>query len=546
MLASTRQSAGSYDYIIIGAGTAGCVLANRLTQDRDVSVLLIEAGGKDDYVWIHIPVGYLYCIDNPRTDWRFRTEKEAGLNDRSLIYPRGKVLGGCSSINGMIYMRGQEGDYETWADETGDDRWRWQQVLPVFRQSEDHHAGANNFHGSGGEWRVEKQRLSWEILDAFRNAAEQTGIPKTDDFNRGDNEGCGYFDVNQRNGIRWNTSKAFLKSVKNRHGNLEIMTGCHVQKLLIETTPQGKVCRGIEFTGGGQSWVAHATRETLLCAGAIGSPQLLQLSGIGQPKLLQEHQLPVVVELPGVGENLQDHLQLRMAFKVSGVKTLNTMANSWLGKLKIGLEYALNRSGPMSMAPSQLGLFTRSDSSQKSANIQYHVQPLSLNKFGEPLHPFPAFTASVCNLRPSSRGHVLIASAKSTDAPKIAPNYLSTPEDRKVAADSLALTRRIVSAPALQKYGPEEFLPGTSFQTDEELAFAAGNIGTTIFHPVGTCKMGRAADPMAVVDSELRVKGVGGLRVVDGSVMPQITSGNPNSPIIMIAERAASLIRGQR
>lgn len=546
MLASTRQSAGSYDYIIIGAGTAGCVLANRLTQDRDVSVLLIEAGGKDDYVWIHIPVGYLYCIDNPRTDWRFRTEKEAGLNDRSLIYPRGKVLGGCSSINGMIYMRGQEGDYETWADETGDDRWRWQQVLPVFRQSEDHHAGANNFHGSGGEWRVEKQRLSWEILDAFRNAAEQTGIPKTDDFNRGDNEGCGYFDVNQRNGIRWNTSKAFLKSVKNRHGNLEIMTGCHVQKLLIETTPQGKVCRGIEFTGGGQSWVAHATRETLLCAGAIGSPQLLQLSGIGQPKLLQEHQLPVVVELPGVGENLQDHLQLRMAFKVSGVKTLNTMANSWLGKLKIGLEYALNRSGPMSMAPSQLGLFTRSDASQKSANIQYHVQPLSLNKFGEPLHPFPAFTASVCNLRPSSRGHVLIASAKSTDAPKIAPNYLSTPEDRKVAADSLALTRRIVSAPALQKYGPEEFLPGTSFQTDEELAFAAGNIGTTIFHPVGTCKMGRAADPMAVVDSELRVKGVGGLRVVDGSVMPQITSGNPNSPIIMIAERAASLIRGQR
>ena len=546
MLASTRESAGSYDYIIIGAGTAGCVLANRLTQDRNVSVLLIEAGGKDDYMWIHIPVGYLYCIDNPRTDWRFRTEKEAGLNDRSLIYPRGKVLGGCSSINGMIYMRGQEGDYETWANETGDDRWRWQQVLPVFRQSEDHHAGANNFHGSGGEWRVEKQRLSWEILDAFRNAAEQTGIPKTDDFNRGDNEGCGYFDVNQRNGIRWNTSKAFLKSVKNRHGNLEIMTGGHVQKLLIETTPQGKVCRGIEFTGGGQSWVAHATRETLLCAGAIGSPQLLQLSGMGQPKLLQEHQLPVVAELPGVGENLQDHLQLRMAFKVSGVKTLNTMANSWLGKLKIGLEYALNRSGPMSMAPSQLGLFTRSDPSQKSANIQYHVQPLSLNKFGEPLHPFPAFTASVCNLRPSSRGHVRIASAKSTDAPKIAPNYLSTPEDRKVAADSLALTRRIVSAPALQKYGPEEFLPGTSFQTDEELAFAAGNIGTTIFHPVGTCKMGRATDPMAVVDSELRVKGIGGLRVVDGSVMPQITSGNPNSPIIMIAERAASLIRGQR
>jgi choline dehydrogenase len=419
-------------------------------------------------------------------------------------------------------------------------------VLPIFRQTEDHHAGATSFHGAGGEWRVEKQRLSWEILDAFRNAAEQTGIPKTDDFNRGDNEGCGYFEVNQRNGIRWNTSKAFLKSVKNRHGNLEIMTGGHVERLLIETTAQGKVCRGIEFTGGGQSWVAHAKHETLLCAGAIGSPQLLQLSGIGPAKLLQEHQIPVVAELPGVGENLQDHLQLRMAFKVQGVKTLNTMANSWLGKLQIGLEYALNRSGPMSMAPSQLGLFTRSDPSQKSANIQYHVQPLSLNKFGEPLHPFPAFTASVCNLRPSSRGHVRIASPKSNDAPKISPNYLSTSDDRKVAADSLALTRRIVSAPALQKYGPEEFLPGINFQTDEELAFAAGNIGTTIFHPVGTCKMGRATDPMAVVDSELRIKGVDGLRVVDGSVMPQITSGNPNSPIIMIAERASALIRDQR
>lgn len=546
MQAVSQQTAGSYDYIIIGAGTAGCVLANRLTEDRNVSVLLIEAGGKDDYVWIHIPVGYLYCIDNPRTDWRFRTEKETGLNDRSLIYPRGKVLGGCSSINGMIYMRGQSHDYESWAESTGDDRWRWQQVLPLFRHTEDHHAGENSFHGAGGEWRVEKQRLRWEILDAFRNAAEQTGIPKTDDFNRGDNEGCGYFEVNQRHGIRWNTAKAFLRPASKRHGNLEIMTGCHVERLHIESTAEGKVCRGVEFTGGGQRWIAHATRETLLCAGAIGSPQILQLTGIGPANLLQQHQLAVVVDSPGVGENLQDHLQLRMAFKVRGVKTLNTMANNWLGKLQIGLEYALNRSGPMSMAPSQLGLFTRSDPSQKSANIQYHVQPLSLNKFGEPLHPFPAFTASVCNLRPTSRGHVRIASADFNDAPKISPNYLTTEEDRKVAADSLSLTRRIVAAPALQKYGPEEFMPGTKFQTEEELAFAAGNIGTTIFHPVGTCKMGRDTDSMSVVDSELRVKGVKGLRVVDGSVMPQITSGNPNSPIIMIAERAAELIRAKR
>lgn len=546
MQATSKKTAGNYDYIIVGAGTAGCVLANRLSQDRNVSVLLIEAGGKDDYVWIHIPVGYLYCIDNPRTDWRFRTEKEPGLNDRSLIYPRGKVLGGSSSINGMIYMRGQSRDYDAWADIINDDSWRWEHVLPLFKQTEDHHAGESLFHGASGEWRVEKQRLSWEILDAFRDAAEQIGVPKTEDFNHGDNEGCGYFEVNQRKGIRWNTSKAFLRSVNKRHGNVEIMTGCHVERLHMETTAEGKVCRGVEFTGGGQSWIAHAMNETLLCAGAIGSPQILQLSGVGPAKLLQENQIPVVVDSPGVGENLQDHLQLRMAFKVSGVKTLNTMANSWLGKLQIGLEYALNRSGPMSMAPSQLGLFTRSDATQKSANIQYHVQPLSLNKFGEPLHPFPAFTASVCNLRPTSRGHVRIASPDSKTPPKITPNYLSTEQDKKVAADSLSLTRRIVSAPALKKYVPEEFMPGPQFQTDAELAFAAGNIGTTIFHPVGTCAMGRVTDPMAVVDAQMRVKGVKGLRVVDGSVMPLITSGNPNSPIIMIAERAAALIRGQR
>lgn len=540
------QSAGTYDYIIIGAGTAGCVLANRLTQDPGVSVLLIEAGGKDDYAWIHIPVGYLYCIDNPRTDWRFRTEPDAGLNGRSLIYPRGKVLGGCSSINGMIYMRGQSRDYDAWAAHTGDASWGWNQVLPLFLHTEDHHAGRSEFHGAGGEWRVEQQRLRWDILDAFRDAAAQTGIPKTDDFNRGDNEGCGYFEVNQRSGIRWNTAKAFLRSVKGRHGNLEIMTGCHVHKLRIEQGEGGAVCKGVEFTGGGQRWFAQAAHETLLTAGAIGSPQILQLSGVGPANLLQEHDIPVVLNAHGVGENLQDHLQLRMAFKVRNAKTLNTMANSLLGKMKIGLEYALNRSGPMSMAPSQLGAFARSDASQTSANIQYHVQPLSLNKFGEPLHPFPAFTASVCNLRPTARGHVRIASSDAVQAPKITPNYLSTEEDRQVAADALRLTRRIVAAPAMQRYAPEEFLPGPTFQTDAELAIAAGNIGTTIFHPVGTCKMGRDDDAMAVLDPQLRVRGVAGLRVVDGSVMPVITSGNPNSPIIMIADKAAGLIRADR
>ncbi len=539
-----RESAGDYDYVIIGGGTAGCVLANRLTEDRNVQVLLIEAGGKDDYVWIHIPVGYLYCIDNPRTDWLFRTEADAGLNGRSLIYPRGKVLGGCSSINGMIYMRGQRGDYDRWAEATGDESWRWDQVLPLFRRTENHHGGENQYHGASGEWRVEKQRLRWDILDAFREAARQTGIPNTEDFNRGDNEGCGYFEVNQKSGLRWNTAKAFLRPASQR-GNLTIMTGCHVEKLVIEKGEQGLRCTGVEFTGGGRAWTARAVRETLLSAGAIGSPQLLQLSGLGPASLLQQYGVRPLLDLPGVGENLQDHLQIRMVFKVKGAKTLNTLANSWHGKLRIGMQYLLNRSGPMAMAPSQLGAFTRSDASQPTANLQYHVQPLSLDRFGQPLHSFPAFTASVCNLRPTSRGHVRIASGDHAMAPKITPNYLSTPEDRKVAADSLRLTRRIAAAPALQPYAPEEYKPGVQFNTDEELAAAAGDIATTIFHPVGTCKMGRAEDPLAVVDSELRVRGVAGLRVVDASVMPTITSGNCNSPTIMIADRAADLIRGK-
>ena len=535
------ETAGEYDYIIVGGGTSGCVLANRLTRNKHVNVLLIEAGARDDYLWIHIPVGYLHCIGNPRTDWLFNTEPDPGLGGRALIYPRGKVLGGSSSINGMIYMRGQKGDYDRWAVESGDDSWRWERVLPLFKKSEDHYLGASELHGAGGEWRVEKQRLSWKILDAFRDAAAEVGIAKIDDFNTGDNAGSSYFEVNQRRGIRLNTAKAFLKPAAQRP-NLTIMTGCHVERLLIEDGPQGKVCRGVQFSGGGRAFTAVAHRETLLAAGAIGSPHILQLSGIGPAASLQRHGITPVVDAPGVGENLQDHLQLRMVYKVTGVKTLNTSAANWFGKMKIGMEYALFRSGPMSMAPSQLGAFARSGPEEATPNLQYHVQPLSLEKFGDPLHGFPAFTASVCNLRPTSRGHVRIASNDSYAPPKITPNYLSTDADRRTAAQALALTRRIVAAPALAKYRPEEFKPGPRFQTEEELAQAAGLIGTTIFHPVGTCRMGRRDDPAAVVDSELRVIGVDGLRVVDASIMPFITSGNTNSPTLMIAEKAAQMI----
>ena len=561
----------TFDYIIIGAGTAGCLMANRLSADASKRVLLIEAGRRDDYHWVHIPVGYLYCIGNPRTDWLYNTEPEAGLNGRSLRYPRGKTLGGCSSINGMIYMRGQSRDYDQWAQLTGDDSWSWHQALPYFKMHEDHHLGATGWHGAkgspsellaqpatesedlwrhllrhhraGGEWRIEKQRLRWDVLDAFSQAAQQAGIPATDDFNRGNNEGVGYFEVNQKAGWRWNTAKAFLRPTCYGRPNFEQWTSAQVAKLVIETQPDGsKRCTGAQVWTGGEMTTAVATREVILCAGSVGTPQILQLSGIGPAALLREHGIEVQHDLPGVGDNLQDHLQIRSVYKVQGVKTLNTLASSVWGKAAIGLEYAFKRSGPMSMAPSQLGAFTRSDANQPHPNIEYHVQPLSLDAFGEPLHSFPAFTASVCNLNPTSRGHVRIRSPHFNDAPAIAPNYLSTPEDRQVAADSLRVTRRIVSQPALARYKPEEFKPGVQFQTDEELARLAGDIASTIFHPVGTTKMGADNDPMAVVDSHLRVRGVAGLRVVDAGVMPTITSGNTNSPTLMIAEKAARWI----
>jgi choline dehydrogenase len=546
-----------FDFIIIGAGTAGCLLANRLSKDPSKRVLLIEAGSEDNYHWIHIPVGYLYCIDNPRTDWCFRTEPDAGLNGRQLLYPRGKTLGGCSSINGMIYMRGQARDYDHWATLTGDDAWSWQQSLADFKAHESHYRldpsksgspidKAVDFalmHGTGGEWRVEKQRLRWEILDAFSMAAQEAGVPASDDFNQGDNHGIGYFEVNQRGGWRWNASKAFLRPILKTRSNLTVWTRAHVKRVIIEKNVNaGLRCTGVELVRQDQTVIVKAAGEVILSAGAIGTPHILQLSGIGPAKLLQKYGIRVLKDVPAVGSNLQDHLQIRAVFKVHGVKTLNTLANNLWGKTKIGLEYLIARSGPMSMAPSQLGAFTRSDPSRIYPNIEYHVQPLSLDAFGQPLHTFAAFTASVCNLNPGSRGSVTLKSGRFDDAPAISPNYLSTDEDRKVAADSLRITRRIVAQPALAKYRPEEWKPGSQYQTDEELATLAGDIATTIFHPVGTAKMGADNDPTAVVDSHLRVRGVAGLRVVDASIMPTITSGNTNSPTLMIAEKAARWI----
>ena len=560
----------TFDYIIVGAGTAGCLLANRLSADASKRVLLIEAGKRDDYHWIHIPVGYLYCIGNPRTDWLYETEAAAGLNGRTLRYPRGKVLGGCSSINGMIYMRGQSRDYNQWAAITDDPQWRWDQCLPYFKFHEDHHQGATETHGAqgvpaallnpqahddaasaeyfrilkarkaGGEWRIEKQRLSWGVLDAFAQAAQQAGVPASADFNQGNNEGVGYFEVNQKSGWRWNTAQAFLRPTCYGRPNFELWTQAQVAKLVIETDADGgKRCTGVKVWDGHQLVTATATREVALSAGSIGSAQILQLSGIGAADSLKQNGVEVTHDLPGVGANLQDHLQIRSVYKVKHAKTLNTLANSWWGKAKIGLEYAMSRSGPMSMAPSQLGAFTKSDAAREWANIQYHVQPLSLDAFGEPLHKFPAITASVCNLNPSSRGSVTLKSPDFKVPPAIAPNYLSTEEDRKVAADSLRVTRRIMSQPAMAAFEPEEFKPGVQYQSDEELAKLAGDIASTIFHPVGTTRMGREDDSMAVVNSHLQVRGVRGLRVVDAGVMPNITSGNTNSPTLMIAEKAA-------
>ncbi|WP_315757711.1 MULTISPECIES: GMC family oxidoreductase [unclassified Bradyrhizobium] len=532
-----RQLEGDFDYIVVGAGTAGCILANRLSADPNSRVLILEAGGNDNWIWFHIPVGYLFAIGNPRSDWMFRTEAEPGLNGRSLAYPRGKVIGGCSAINAMISMRGQAADYDHWR-QLGLSGWSYSDVLPVFKRLEDHFLGESEHHGTGGGWRIEAPRLSWAVLDAVGDAAEQMGIRRIPDFNTGDNEGISYFHVNQKRGRRWSSARGFLKPALKRP-NLRLETNVLVDRLIVEN---GRAT-GVRFQQNGETIEARTKGEVILSAGSIGSVQVLQRSGIGPAEWLSELGIDVVIDRPGVGRNLQDHLQQRAIYKVSGVKTLNETYYSLVRRGLMGLDYAFRRRGPLTMAPSQLGIFTRSDPRRDRANIQFHVQPLSLDKFGDPLHRFPAITVSACNLRPTSRGTVRIRSARIDEAPSITPNYLATEDDRQVAADAIRVTRRLMKQNALAAYRPQEYLPGPTVGDDDAaLAKAAGDIGTTIFHPVGTARMGTADDPMAVVDERLRFRGIERLRVADASIMPTITSGNTNTPTAMIAEKAASMI----
>jgi choline dehydrogenase len=522
-----------YDYIIVGAGSAGCVLANRLSANPGHRVLLLEAGGSDLNPWIHIPVGYFKTMHNPATDWCYLTEPDKGIADRRLQWPRGKVLGGSSSLNGLLYVRGQAQDYDRWA-ELGNQGWSFADVLPYFKKSEDQERGADAYHGAGGPQKVSDLRLRRPIADLFIQAARQVGIPFNPDYNGADQEGVGYFQQTAYKGFRWSTAKSFLRPARKRK-NLTVITRAQTTRVTFD----GQRATGVEYQHKGQKRQAYAACEVLLSAGAINSPQLLQLSGVGAKALLGKLDIPLVHDLPGVGENLQDHLQIRLVYKTSQ-RTLNDEVNNWWKRAWVGIRYALTRTGPLTLAASQVAIFTRSNPAVERPDIQFHFQPLSADKPGEGAHKFSAFTSSVCQLRPYSRGNVLIKSKDPFIYPAIFPNYLSDKRDQQVVIDAIKVARSISQAPALQPHIKDEYVPGWQYQTDAELLQAAREYSQTIYHPVGTCKMG--SDAMAVVDEKLRVQGVQGLRVVDASIMPEIVSGNTNAPTIMIAEKAADMI----
>jgi choline dehydrogenase len=530
-----NSSDQTYDYIIAGAGSAGCVLANRLSADASKRVLLLEAGGRDWYPWIHVPVGYFKTLHNPRTDWSYKTEPDPGLNGRSIDWPRGKTLGGSSSINGLLYIRGQREDFDHWR-QLGNTGWSYEDVLPYFIRSEDQQNGADEHHGKGGGLAVQNMRAKRRICEALIEAAGELGVPRNKDFNGAQQEGAGYFQQTARNGLRCSTAVAFLKPVKSRT-NLDIVTHALVERVAFD----GRRAIGIdaEVKGTRRNFRLKPGGEVILAAGAIGSPQILQLSGIGPGALLQGLGIDVVHELAGVGHDLQDHLQIRAVYEVN-VPTLNEEINSFLRRMMIGVQYLLTRGGPMSMGASQVCIFARSNPDVDTPDIQYHFQPLSGDKPGIEMHPFPGVTLSVCQLRPESRGRIEIKSPDPRAYPAIHPNYLSTQRDCQTAIDSLKFTRLLVETKALKPFIVREHRPGPHLTTDEELLDSARNIAQTIYHPTSTCRMG--ADPKAVVDARLRVHGIKGLRVVDASIMPTITSGNTNAPTIMIAEKASDMI----
>jgi choline dehydrogenase len=527
----------TYDYIIVGAGSAGCVLANRLSADPRCSVLLLEAGPADSYPWIHIPIGYAKTMFNPRVNWCFYTEPDPGMNGRKIYWPRGKTLGGSSSINGLISIRGQRADYDRW-EAAGNPGWGYDDVLPYFRRLERAVDGDSTYHGTSGPLWCSPIRQRHELIDAVIAAGNQLGIPRNDDFNGANQEGVGYYHLTTRNGWRCSTASAYLRPIR-RRTNLAVATEAHALRVVFD----GRRAKAVVYRRGGADQTAAARREVLLCAGALQTPQLLQLSGIGPAALLNAFGIPVVHELPGVGQNLQDHLQARVIFECTKAITTNDdLRNPWR-KLGIGLAYVFRRSGPMAIGINQGGIFARTTRDAATPDVQFHIATLSSDMAGSPTHAFPGFTMSVCQLQPESRGCVRIQSADPMVAPAMQANYLSTEKDRRTLVAGIRLARRLAATAALTPYVRAEYRPGPAATSDADLLEFAKNTGGTIFHPSGTCKMGPiASDRMAVVDHQLRVHGIDALRVVDCGAMPTVTSGNTNVPAVMMAEKAADMI----